>query len=290
ALALTAAGCQPALRGPSPPGTSTADFLGPDDFVGDYRPRGCNAAFGAEAIYHGRVIAINIPDNVASKVLPSGFHLAANPVSSPDQHPILLFLGHQTHTKYVFPGWSPPVGNDYTEVIVVVPFVQKDGSSHWHNYVARIYLDDLPALYVGNLYYGMMKEEANFTETTTTLDVYRNGVHWFQASFSSTATWTPSAVATTSLPNYRALLTMLEMPVQGTLTYLGGQPVCSYFEWNCDDVQVRPISSQVRFLEPLQTGVTSWPALGTVSGVSDGAWELQGLRWRMAFPPLDCEF
>ena len=54
ALGLGTTGCPPAVQGPSPPGTSTPGFLGPDDFVGDFRPRGCDTKFGGEATYHGR--------------------------------------------------------------------------------------------------------------------------------------------------------------------------------------------------------------------------------------------
>ena len=290
-LALAGCGCcSPEVEGPSPPGTTTAEFLGPDDFSGEFLHRCGDTKFGGQATWEGRAIVVNVPDTAARQMLPSGFQLAKNTPPHANLHPVLVLLGHQLDSKYVLPSANPAVGVDYTEMIVLLPFVQKAGKQRWHNLIVRIYLDDLAALYLGNLYYGTMKEEATFTETPSSVEVRRNGVPWFTATFSPNGPWMDNADAETTLPNYPALQTILEMPVQGTLTHVPGTPpACSYFEWSYATARVRRVSAKLAFLQPLRTGVTSWTALGQLGSVGDGAWEIEKIRWRLAFPPIECE-
>lgn len=276
---------------PDPPPPTTGAVLGADDFPGDWEPRSGDTKFGGQSTWNGRALLVNVPDAAAQQVVPAGYQLAANTGAGAGLHPVLFLIGHQMQTKYVLPFATPPVNHDYTEMIVLLPFVQKVGGTLWHNLIVRIYLDDLAPLYLGNLYYGTMKEEATFLETATTFDVERNGTPWFTASFSTAGPWMAGSAAVTGLPNYAALQYILEMPVQGTLTYAPGTPPsCAYFEWSYGAATVRPVSGKLRFLQPPQVGAASWPGLGTLSSVPDGAWELQGIRWRLAFPPVQCVF
>jgi len=249
-----------------------------------------NAVIGGQATYDGRIVFTNLPDTIVDDALPPDLALASNPTSQPSLHPVLLIFGHQRDTKWVLPLYDPPIGEDYNELIAIIPFVVKaGGGSLWHNYVVRIYLDNDVARYIGNLYFGLMKRKANFVETSTTVDVNRRGARWFQASASNQGSWMSNVSAEQSLPNWRAVEAILNMPVLGTLIGVPGKPhVCTYFEWHYDQAQVRTVVSQHAFLQPFTAGVTSWQAQGTLQSVTDGAFEIQGLQGRMAFPPIPC--
>ena len=81
------------------------------------------------------------------------------------------------------------------------------------------------------------------------------------------------------------------MPLMGTLLWSPGKPkVCMYFEWDFGNVQVRPIKTGHEFENPFMSNMQSWVALGEVSGVSQGAWEVKGLRWHLGFPAIDCKY
>jgi hypothetical protein len=270
----------------------TATFLGADDFEGEFTAREGKAEFGGEAIYLGRVVFLHLARAEVQSVLPADLKLAQNTSGSlPDVHPVVLVFGHQTDTKLVYPFWTADVGEDYRELILLVPFVQRAGHSRWHNYVVRIYLEDFWAMLLGNQHYGLQKLLATFSETDADFGVIRDSVAVFASESAPSAAWQDDAAAATTLANYQQMKQILSMPILGTLTMVLGKPyVCSYFEWDFTGARVRPISTKSQFLQAFTTGMSSWVNLGILQSVPDGAWQLEKFRWRMAYPPFACEF
>lgn len=274
---------------------ATAPFLGPDDFEGEFEPRDGDAAWGGEAIYLGRVVFLHLARTEVAKVLPSGLQLAANESASlPDLHPVILLFGHQTETKLVYPFWTPEAGDDYNELILLVPFVQRLNHLRWHNYVVRMYLDNDDAIQIGNLYYGYFKQRAVLTEVAPTvtlseLDVTRS----LQTVFEWTAQnpsggFVPSTSAMATLDNYQDAIEIMSMPLLGTL--FGTAYICSYWDWNLQNADVRSIKVTSRFLQPPRAGTASWVSQGPVASDEKFAFEIRGLVWQMAFPALPCSF
>lgn len=277
-------------------GPTTGSFLGAGDFDGGYDGRTKDTNWGGHAYYVGRIVFLNLPRKSVQDVLnaaPStSLHLAANHSATPNLHPVILMIGRQTNTAFVEPpGWTVPVGNDYNELILLIPFVQQGSSgTRWHNYVVHIYLDDFWAMWVGNQYYGLHKEQAVLTDNPPDYDVYRETDHVFHATFTALGALTSNSMAAT-LPNFQAAKEILSMPVLGTITSFPGNPyVCCYFEMDYSSGDVQPISSQVEFLEEFEPGMSAWKTANAIPSVADGAFEIRNVRWRMAFPPLSCQF
>jgi hypothetical protein len=269
--------------------TATGLFLGPDDFEGDFEPRDGDAAWGGEAVYLGRVVFLHLTRAEVVKMLPNDLQLAAKKsTSQPDLHPVILLFGRQTQTKLVYPFWTPEAGDDYNELILLVPFVQRLNQQRWHNYVVRMYLDDDLAIQLGNDYYGLRKQKAAFEETDTRFSVTRDLIERFAFQPTETGAWMSDPDAEATLDNYPEMKQIAAMPVIGRPSW--ADYICSYFEWDFEGAQVRSISGTSEFLQPFDTGMDSWVALGPIANVTDGAWQLEEFRWRIAFPPFPCEF
>lgn len=262
-------------------GPQTPSFLGPDDFNGCWTPRASDAATGGESTYLGRIVFTNIKRDMVDDVLPSDLRLAQNSSTS-DEHPILLLFGHQTNTQWIIDGTSWPIGNDYTEIAVLIPFVQRAGGSKWHNYIVRMYLNDYWARQIGNLFFGYAKRSGTFQENATDFTALVQGNAVFHAAVQSLGPWENSAAAEVTLPNYKAIQAILEMPILGKPVV--GPYLCSYFEMHYDNGMVRRVQSQHEFLQPFTTNMDSWVLLGSINSVPSGAVAIKDVEWRIAEP------
>jgi hypothetical protein len=298
AVLMGTLGADSCCNGDSTPTTDSsesekaASFLGPEDFEGSYEPREGDSEFGGEAKYQGRVVFLHLTRSTVAEVLPNALELAPNTSTElPEMHPVLLIFGHQTETRLVYPFWTPEVGEDYRELILIVPFVRKSGHQRWHNYVVRMYLEDFWATLLGNQHYGLKKIQANFAQTSTSFEVVLESISMFEFGATSSGARVDDDDAETTLLNYTQMKKIVGMPILGRLEDMIGKPfICSYFEWYLEDAEVRPIEGTAQFLQPFVTGMLSWQALGEIGSVADGAWELTGLRWRIGYPPFGCEW
>jgi hypothetical protein len=281
------------LAGVSTP--AFAQFLGPGVFSGTPKPRSSDATNGAESTYSGYILFTNISRSIVEQVLPPGMQLATNSAAS-TLHPVIFMFGHQRNTKWLIGGISYPVFDQYEEMILIVPFVQQAGQTNWHNYVVRMYLNDLTwfAIGVGNSVYAYAKEFGTFDElglgVTVFSDLLYTSTPFFVAGMQVGA-WQTSAEAESALPNYKAIQAIFEMPVLGyDDSIFGPRLVCSYFEFHYDTAMVAPLQSQHRFLQSFRGNMAPWVGLGLLSSVPDGAIAIAGLDWRLQNPPAACQF
>ena len=255
-------------------------FLSENDFSGSYQACGSRTSVGGQATYEGKILFTNMPRKHVQGVLAQDLCLATNKSKTPELHPVVYLYGHQTNTQWIIRGRTLPVGKDYQELILLIPFVQRNKSDKWHNYVVIIYLNDKAAQKLGNTYYGYAKHKARFEETTTDFTVLVHGRPTFHSTTKTLGPWQPSRAAELTLPNYKNIQTIFEMPVLGVkqgrkkLTFS-----CSYFEWEYSSVEVAPIQSQHRFLHG-----------DTFTSEKDCAIAIRNLRWRITFPPPKCQF
>lgn len=279
------AGCH-ALPPPLP--TNTAPFIGPRDFSGTYTPRWSDATTGGEATYHGNIVFTNLARSIVQAALPAELKLANNTLS-PGMHPVIYLFGHPMNSRWIIADTPILPGPNYQELMLLVPFVQSASGKRWHNYVVRMYLDDLTAIAIGNLFFAYAKEWGTAQESGTQVTEFSAGAAYFHADIQTTGPWRTSAQADTALPNFKAIKTILDMPVVGRTQE--GNLICSYFELNFDGANVASVQSRHEFLQPFRSGMGGWVALGTLVSVPDGAIAIRDLNWRIRQPPpLPCRF
>jgi hypothetical protein len=91
----------------------------------------------------------------ARAMLPAGLDLAAQDFVPGDQHPLVLILGQQSNVR----PRPLPLGADYLEFILAVPFVECRGQGPFC-YSPRLYLDRGLPILAGRLLYGYDKQRA----------------------------------------------------------------------------------------------------------------------------------
>lgn len=290
-LMAFAFGCTQKIVIPAGPGTP--EFLDKTDFAGSYRPSKRRASWGGESEYSGQLIFTNLTRDAVENVLPSDLELAVNTSAAfAHLHPVILMLGTQANTAWLFPWGSPAVGQNYQELILLVPFVQKTGKSRWHNYVVKMYLNDFVATVLGNQFYGYQKQMAAFDAIGNDFNVYLQGIQMFESEAAPVDPWTPYATALPTFNNLSDALEIVSMPILGTLVLVPTKPyTCSYFEWDMTAAEIRKMSSSHDYNKPfVAPQMDPWVALGTLTSVSDGAFEVRKVQWRLAFPAKACSF
>src|SRR5262249_17147448 len=150
----------------------------------------------------------------------------------------------------------------------------------------------------GNLLFGYGKVPANLQDMPPNTFNVRDTLHqpFFTASQSTFGQWYSNAQAKTNLPNYKDAMKIFRMPI--LRTFLTGLHVCSYFKWSfpSQTYKVRSISSLQSFQQdvgsiPETPNYGSMPPvhLGQLPTVTQGAFEMEGLRWRLGLP-VPCQF
>jgi hypothetical protein len=277
-------------------------FLGPEAFSGSgtYVPKSTMATTGGRATYRGNIVFTNLDRALVNAILPSGseLKLAQNRIAR-GLHPVLYLYGHPEQTSWIIDDEPYLNGASYQELILLVPFVQKGSGTLWHSFVARMYLDNGVAIWIGNEYYAYAKEfgtlrESNLDVRTSEVTGYdSDDIVKFRAQSKRTGGWRSSDQAKTDLPNFAAIQTILAMPVVGwrPSSSSPGRLVCSYFELSYTNARVAPVESTHEFLDPFVPGMSNWMGLGSLSQVPDGAVAVRDLTWRIDHPPpAECRF
>lgn len=285
-LGVSLAGCAPmtitkvGTCGTNPP------FMGPCDFDGTYEAMASPSISHGQSRYVGYVLFANLDRNIVAGVLPPELRLASKASAPSTVHPVILLFGDQLDTSWALEGVQQLPGNQYKELILLIPFVTALSGTKWHTFAARMYLNDDAAIWLGNEFYGYAKESGTFNEVIDGVTVSAPSIAYFQANWTVLGPWRTSDQARVALPNYIAIEEIFEMPVVGMIgtNFFGDLPTCSYFEWIYDSAQVASVQSQFRFLEPFRAGMQPWVSLGPVSSVPDGAVAIRNVTWRLAWP------
>ncbi|KPJ82977.1 MAG: hypothetical protein AMS19_06055 [Gemmatimonas sp. SG8_23] len=261
-----------------------ATFLGVADFEGGPILASSSVTTGAEGTYLGVVTFTNVDRTKVEALLPSAYRLAARKTShESDVHPVMLLFGDQTDGHYLLPDPAPPVptGIHYSELIFLVPFVQRKGLPGWHNYVVRMYLDQDEAVVAG-IPYGYQKRKAWIEWRGDEARVYdpKMGPLW-RGTLTWGTPWRDYADATASLPRFPDLVAIMRTRILGH-HFVG---LCSHWEWDFSDARIAQATTSYDMVSPFRLDMKDWPALSPFDGVADGAFVLRGVRWRLAHPP-----
>jgi hypothetical protein len=272
-------------------------FPGPGDYAGSFDARMHDAVEGAQSTFDGSIVVTLLERSLVQQVLPDGFHLSAR-TDGGGEHPVIHLVGHQRDLNGLHNG-SPYklLDNDYSEMILLVPFVLRGSGTKLHTFVVRMYLDDVGATQIGNWIYGYAKEPARLTEKTSPNTVatevkplFRSLI--FESTVQSTGLWHTSESTSEEITRWADLKTIFEMPLVGVDVVHGNvlRTVCSYWEWDYTTTEVASATSQHQFLHKFRDGMDGWVARGLLSSASGGAFMVRGLRWRLALPPPPCQF
>jgi hypothetical protein len=251
-------------------------FLGRCAFAGEaVDARAAGATFVGQATFNGGVAVTSWPRGDVAGLLPRGLALATNVSPTPEAHPVVFIFGEQTCGAVRVGGYPFPVGRDYLELCVAVPFVRHVQGRYLHTFIPRMYATYLPAVWNGNAHYGFSKRLARiswdgslYVVTTTA------GVLLLHTEVEPVKGSDPAAVP----PNFAAMREMFSLPVVGRKQ--DGSYVASYFEWDFDTAVVRAADAVVSIDEPFLEGLTPRRCPDAPSG----SFDVRGMVWRLSWP------
>jgi hypothetical protein len=276
--------------------TSRANPLDTSNFCGGFRPCDRPVAYGGQATYEGEVLVMSLDAKMVAGILPPGLSLARQKDPAVTTHPVIVMVGVQGAPRLVMHGQPVDVGyTAYDELMLMIPFtVKSDGGTQWHNYSARMYLDNMEAIILGDLIYAYAKEYAFFVRMLTKTCVMLVG-RFFECDVRPTAPAVNLAGDLELPPGFAQIKKVFSMPIVGHFDThywmserLESFPFsCSYFEWDFTHGHVTPANGQLRFIRQFRPGMQGWVDLGTIRNGLHGAFKLRGLRWRLEgeWPP-----
>jgi hypothetical protein len=271
----------PPPKGPVPP-LPASGTLSDAHYQGGFDPREYDAVDGAQSQYSGTVFAASLDRQLVSAVLPPLVRLAApiDPVRL--RHPVLLMFGLQDEPRGLVGGVPQviPSARPYYELILLVPFVVRLGKNRWHSYSARMYLDYLPPIEIGNGFYAYSKALGEFEAFGTVTETRCEGNTVFETDISTSGAWLNAAQAQAQWPSFAYVQRLLEMPIVGHNSLLGY--VHSYFEWDYGNAQIAAASSTFRFCQEFRAGMQPWVDLNLLAAASDAAFSVRNVRWRLS--------
>src|SRR5664279_3382155 len=198
---------------------------------------------GGQSTYEGSIAVTLMPRTLVQKALPNGFVLAdRDPDDTVSTHPVVHMIGFQGSPMLLLNGDVTPAPDPgYTELIVLIPYVVKQGgSSCWHSFVVGMYLNDEAAIFIGNTYYSYRKAFASFPQSgsasQTNIEVWsflEGDV--FRSAVTPTGEWTSCCGVDPAVPLFADIKELLAMPLLGALVDGANEPIqtiCSYWEWD----------------------------------------------------------
>jgi hypothetical protein len=240
--------------------------------------RHAGTPWSGQATFTGRLCVVGRPRDVVAGMLPPALVLVPDACADPEQHPLLFAFGDQADGTLIVGGRPLSLGIGYAEFALLIPFVRHRQSAIPHVFVARMCSAYFPATWHGNAHYGFAKTTARM-RTDGPLFVLSDDDDrlLLHAATEPRGPWEEATTAPhPNLDAVRRLFTHL--PVFGRRS--DGSLLCSRFDWDFADAEVRPASGWVSVDGPLVAGFT--PGLCPV--VPGGAFEVRGMRWRLSWP------
>jgi len=258
-------------------------FLDERCFVGaSDAERGSPRSFVGQATFNGCIAFANWPRREVERLLPPELRLAKNVSSTPQLHPLVFIFGDNTEGATIFGGITLPLGVQYPEFALVVPFVQHGSHSHLQVYIPRMYSGYFPATWNGNLHYGFGKETAKmYWDGPLFVVVAEAGRLLLRAAVDTSAPWQPADPC--ALPNFAAMQAVFSLPVLGRKA--NGTWVGSHFGWDFSAARVRPAAACISIDAPLVAGLP----VRRSEAVPGGAFDVRGMVWRLTWPAA-CRF
>lgn len=195
----------------------------------------------------GACALLGLPRDTVQKMLhrDRGLVLAAQDMTPPDQHPVLLLFGWQNDVR---PNRAPFGGGRYMEFIVSVPFVQhEDARQHRYCpgpfiYMPQLYLDQLFPTLLGIWGYGYNKDLATIRADQSDYTVFARNTQnaLISASYTATgATGTEVDFAHFSVARKPYGLPLVSRTRLGTWHY-------SYYDFALGQALIQPVDMTIK--------------------------------------------
>jgi hypothetical protein len=240
----------------------------------------CVAAFtgsyAGQAAFDGCIACCNWPSSDVARILPPELALAENRSARVDLHPVAFVFGEQRQGATIFGGITFPLGVNYHELALAVPFVKHRQGQRLHTFVPRMYSSFYPATWAGNAHYGLGKEMATMSREATRFVVAAQGRQLVEASWDAVGDWMPGAGC--ELPNFDAMRRVFALPVMGRRA--DGSYVTSYFGWDFGAAQVRAARLRLSIDQELGPGLVP----RRCAGLELGTFEVRRMIWRLSWP------
>lgn len=251
-----------------------------EGFLGDTTgAAAAGATFVGQATFNGCIAVTAWPRREVAALLPQGLEPA--PTESPaDRHPVVFVFGEQTSGAVRVGGYPFPVGRDYREICVAVPFVRHVHGQYLHTFIPRMYATYLPAVWNGNAHYGFSKRMARISwEGALYLVTTATGALLLHTETDAVKT---SGSAPMPTP-FHAMRAMFALPVLGRKA--DGSYVTSYFEWDFDTAAVDAADVAVS----IEDGFLDGLGPRRCADVPGGSFAVRGMVWRLSWPS-PCRF
>lgn len=244
-----------------------------------------------EALLYGEghldaeVAFLPLPTEDVAALLPAGLKLAGPEEgwNRPGHHPVYLLFGEQLNVRPVLGDRPAPerLAWNYFEFIVGIPHVKfRDGSSEEeYAYMARLFLDHIPAIAAGKVY-GFAKKLASISRNSGFYDTRSpwGGTHHFSAYFETRGPEMPLA----ELPNFDSAAPMFSLPLVGQTDL--GYYVCSDFFWDLENARGEAVRTRYvvhnPFLPAFSVQAYDLPA---ISERPYGSFRMS-IPWRLSAP------
>lgn len=258
-------------------------ILGRNAFPGPTIEVGASGAtFAGEATFDGCIALANWPRADIERLLPPELEPAANVSRRADAHPVAFVFGKQTQGSWIWGGFTLPIGLDYFEFLIGVPFVKHRRGHILHTYIPRMYASNPPSVWDGNARYGLSKQLAEMRWWGSTFILTgEQGALLFHAVVEPGKD--EIAGSENGAQAARAVGEIFSLPVLGRKET--GEYVCSYFAWDIDSALVRSADACLSIDSPLV------PGLGprVFHGAASGTITVRGMKWKLSWP-VRCRF
>lgn len=248
-----------------------------EGFLGDIvDASAAGATFVGQATFNGCIAVTTWPRRDVAALLPPGL-APALPASGADGHPVVFVFGEQTGGAVQVGGYPFPVGRDYREICVAVPFVRHLQGRYLHTFIPRMYATYLPAVWNGNAHYGFSKRVAQISW---------EGALYLVTSATGALLWhaeTEPVKPSPSAAGFDAMRAMFRVPILGRKT--DGSWVASYFDWDFATAAVAGADVAVSIGDGFLDGLTARRCTDPPSG----SFAVRGMVWRLSWPS-PCRF
>jgi hypothetical protein len=220
------------------------------------------------------VAILPVAHEAARAMLPAGLELAAQDLMPGKRHPLVLILGRQSDVRPRL----LPLGADYLEAILALPFVQLGGPGERPRgpvcYCPRLFLDRRLPIAVGRLLYGYDKRRALIRMTANDYRI-ADPAHGELLSARFRAAAAPVE------PLRRAAAMLFQLPV---ISRAAQGWRFSFADFGLDQALIEPIELKLTIHRPFVSGLPVGEfVIAGIAGETSRAFRIQ-TSWRLLGP------
>lgn len=201
--------------------------------------------------YLAFIVVIPLANESVQQMLPEALELAPQNLTPAGEHPVTLMFGHQmnVHAEHL-----KIFDLDYLEAAVSVSYVRwaEPGAGYRGPFLfsPRIFPNETLPILLG-FFYGLAKQKASIgmDETHYIVDAHDSNDLLVSGDFVLKSDFAPAS----SYPLFKGIPSLMQQPIIGQTEL--GPFVCSQFDWNFDQAQIRAIEAEVHIAQAFTPGL-----------------------------------